>query len=125
MITLERILRILNDEKYYAEISMYESDDEDYLSCYEKGYKIKMKEGGTIKIEKIVYSTTQYSIELFVPNNSKPIEYWIFNNKTNIHLDDNNFITFKTIKEAFDTVNCIYKKIKDAEKYNYSKYFPE
>ena len=84
-----------------------------------------MKEGGTIKIEKIVCSTTQYSIELFVPNNSKPIEYWIFDNRTNRCLDDNNFITLKIIKEVFDTVNCIYKKIKDAEKNNYSKYFPE
>ena len=41
MITLERILRILNDEKYYAEISMYESDDDDFYLVMRKVTKLK------------------------------------------------------------------------------------
>lgn len=120
MMNIDKVLKILNNGEY---IEIEEKRESSNLYS-ESSYMVTLKEGGMIRIKQIISIGTFYKISLFVPNEEKSIESWMFE-KRRIGL-----LSRKTVKDPlFDEVSstfmnlyCDYSKRKASE---HSKYFPQ
>ena len=119
---ISKVLEILNNGEY---VKIEEKHMPSDLCLYsELSYKVTLKEGGMIRITKIISLGTFYRISLFVPNEDKSIKTWVFEKRKK------GWLHRETVKDPlYDEVHSIFKKMH----YDYSekkanehfKYFPQ
>jgi hypothetical protein len=120
MMSINKVLEILNNGEYIKLEERHNSAD----LCSESSYTVTLKEGGMIKITQVITYETFYRISLFVPNEEKSIESWLFEKRRV------GWLSRKTIKDPlYDEVKSTFYKLYTGaimKKTNeHSKYFPQ
>ena len=122
MMNISKVLEILNNGEY---VKIEEKHMPSDLCLYsESSYKVTLKEGGMIKITKIISLGVFYRISLFVPNEDKSIKSWIFEKRKK------GWLHRETVKDPlYDEVHSIFKKMhydySEKKANEHSKYFPQ
>jgi hypothetical protein len=122
MMNIYKVLEILNNGEYVKLEERHTSSD---LCPYsESSYKVTLKEGGMIRITQVRALGVTYRISLFVPNEEKSVESWLFQKHREgwLHRKTIKDPLYDEVKSTFYNLYYEYSKKKLDER---SKYFPQ